>query len=155
VKSSPYNPSHTQEAYLLDMLDSAHAIRKYMEGVTYDTFWEDAEKRDAVTMRISVIGEAARFILPPTAAMLPEIPFPKIRAMRNHITHDYKGIDYTEVWNVILDHIPLLISELEGYFALHPIPAPVETGMDRIRAHSKTAIQKATPADSPPLPEAP
>jgi uncharacterized protein with HEPN domain len=132
------------------MLDSAHAIQKYMEGVTYNAFWEDAEKRDAVTMRISVIGEAARFILPPTAAMLPKIPFPKIRGMRNHITHDYKGIDYTEVWNVTMDHIPLLISELEGYFTLHPIPTPVETAIERIRAHSKAAIQKATPADSPP-----
>ena len=137
------------------MLDSAHAIQKYMEGVTSDAFWEDAEKRDAVTMRISVIGEAARFILPPTAAMLPEIPFPKIRGMRNHITHDYKGVDYTEVWNVTMDHIPLLISELEGYFARNPPPPLVETEEDRIRARSKAAIKKATPADSPPLPEAP
>ena len=146
MRSSPSKSSHTQAAYLLDMLDSARAVKRYMDGVTYDAFWDDAVTRDAVVMRIGVIGEAARHILPPTATLLPEIPFPKIRGIRNRITHDYKGIDYTEVWKVTQDHIPLLIAALEGHFSRNPPPPLVETEIDRARARTKAPIQKAPPS---------
>jgi uncharacterized protein with HEPN domain len=155
VKSSPSDDVHLQEKYLADMLESARAIQQYMEGVSFDGFRDDARTRDAVTYRINVIGEAARHVTNVTASALPGIPFNKIRGMRNRIAHEYDRINYRQVWEVTQDHIAPLIAALEGYFALHPIPAPVETEIDRIRAHSKTAIKKATPADSPPRPETP
>lgn len=155
MKSSPSDDAHLQEKYLADMLESARAIQQYMEGVSFEGFRDDALTRDAVTYRINVIGEAARHVTKATASALPGIPFEKIRGMRNRITHEYDRINYRQVWGVTQDHIAPLIAALEGYFALHPIPAPVETEIDRIRTRSKAAIQKATPTDSPPLPEAP
>jgi uncharacterized protein with HEPN domain len=143
VKSSPSSPSSTQEAYLRDMLDSAQAVQKYMKGVTYDAFWDDGEKRDAVTMRISVIGEAARHITTATAAKLREIPFTAIRGMRNRVTHDYKGIDYREVWEVTQDDIIPLIEALTKYFIQHPSPIPVKTEIELARERSRTAIHKS------------
>jgi uncharacterized protein with HEPN domain len=42
------------------MLESARKALGYVQGVSYDEFWHNSEKRDAVAMRIAAIGEAAR-----------------------------------------------------------------------------------------------
>ena len=52
----------TQDAYLHDMLEAARLIRDYMAGVTFDEFWHNSEKRDAVALRLSVLGESAHRI---------------------------------------------------------------------------------------------
>ena len=119
------------------MLESAKAIRRYTEGVSFDGFWADWEKRDAVTYRINILGEAARHVTRATASAHPGIPFDKIRGMRNRITHEYDRINYRQVWAVTQDHIAPLIAELEGYFALHPPPMPVKTEYERAQARVK------------------
>jgi uncharacterized protein with HEPN domain len=56
----PPESSKDQRAYLHDMLESARKALGYVQGVSYDEFWHNSEKRDAVAMRIAAIGEAAR-----------------------------------------------------------------------------------------------
>jgi uncharacterized protein with HEPN domain len=109
------------------MLESAAAIRDYMAGISAEAFWLDGQKRDAVTMRIGVIGEAARHVSTETASKLKGIAFPQIRAMRNRITHDYKGIDFREVWNAVQNDILPLIGALGAHLGAHP-PPPVPAG---------------------------
>lgn len=75
----PLKPSKDQKAYLYDMLESAQKALGYLQGVTYDEFWQSSEKRDAVAMRIAAIGEAARQITPVTEAAVPNVPFHLIR----------------------------------------------------------------------------
>jgi len=108
--------AHTQDAYLHDMLESARLVRLYVEGVDYDSFWDDSEKRDAVAMRLAVIGEAARHITRETAAGLKGIPFKDICGMRNRIAHDYGRVDYTVVWQVTQEDIGPLVAALEKHF---------------------------------------
>ena len=52
----------SQDAYLHDMLEAAQLIRGYDSGVTFEEFWHNREKRDAVALRISVLGESAHKI---------------------------------------------------------------------------------------------
>ena len=121
AKSSPSEDgAHSQDAYLQDMLESAQYIHRYMEGVDYNLFWSDSEKRDAVAMRLAVIGEAARHVSPETAAKLKGIPFKDIRGMRNRIAHDYGRVDYTVVWTVTQEDIEPLVTALEKHFAANP-----------------------------------
>ena len=65
----------TQDAYLHDMLEAARLIRDYVAGVTFEDFWHNSEKRDAVALRISVLGESAHKIDKVTEGALPGIPF--------------------------------------------------------------------------------
>jgi uncharacterized protein with HEPN domain len=153
VKSSPSKDSHAQEKYLVDMMESAQAIQKYMHGVTSDEFWDDGEKRDAVTMRIIVIGEAARHVNHATAASLPGIPFAQIRGMRNRITHEYERVDFREVWSVTQENIVLLIAELAKYFEAHPMPPGAKTDIEIGADSAQTAIQEPDSTGSMPLPE--
>jgi len=108
--------SKSQDAYLHDMLEAARLIRGYMAGVTFDEFWHNSEKRDAVALRISVLGEAAHKVDKSAEAALPGVPFKSIRGMRNRIAHDYGAVDFKIVWAVTQQEIDPLIAALEAYF---------------------------------------
>jgi len=105
-----------QDAYLHDMLEAARLIHGYMSGVAFEDFWHNSEKRDAVALRISVLGESAHRIDKATEAALPGIPFKSIRGMRNRIAHDYGAVDFKIVWAVTQAEIEPLIAALETYF---------------------------------------
>ena len=106
----------TADAYLYDMLEAARLIHGYIDGVSFDEFWHNNEKRDAVALRLSVLGESAHKIDKATEATLPGIPFKSIRGMRNRIAHDYCAVDFKIVWAVTQTEIEPLITALEGYF---------------------------------------
>jgi uncharacterized protein with HEPN domain len=107
---------NADDAHLHDMLEAARLIRGYVRKVTYDEFWHDNEKRDAVAWRLSVIGEAAAHVSSLTQKALPAIPFGQIRGLRNRIAHDYGAIDFKIVWRVTQKEIGPLITALETYF---------------------------------------
>ncbi|HRP03916.1 MAG TPA: DUF86 domain-containing protein [Opitutaceae bacterium] len=98
------------------MLEAARLIHSYMAGVTFEKFWNNSEKRDAVALRISVLGESASKIDRATEAILPTVPFKSIRGMRNRIAHDYGAVDFKIVWAVTQEEIGPLITALEAYF---------------------------------------
>ena len=112
AKASP----KSQDAYLHDMLEAARLIRCYMAGIAFEDFWHNSEKRDAVALRISVLGESAHKIDQTTEAALPTIPFKSIRGMRNRVAHDYGAVDFKIVWEVTQAEIEPLIAALETYF---------------------------------------
>lgn len=111
----------TQDTYLHDMLEAGRLIRSYVAGVTFDDFWHNNEKRDAVALRISVLGESAHRIDKTTETALPGIPFKGIRGMRNRIAHDYGAVDFKIVWEVTQTEIEPLIVALENHFKTRPI----------------------------------
>lgn len=45
---------------------------------------------------------------------LPITDSKKIKATRNIIVHDYDGINYRIIWNVINDHLPELEKEVKA-----------------------------------------
>ena len=54
-------------AWLYDMMESAGQALSYVAGMTFDQFWDDSRTRDAVAMRLTVVGEAARNVSAATA----------------------------------------------------------------------------------------
>ena len=98
-------------------------IRDYVSGVTFEEFWHNREKRDAVALRISVLGESAHKIHKATEATLPGVPFKSLRGMRNRIARDYGAVDFKIVWAVTQQEIAPLIRALEDYFQNHTSPS--------------------------------
>lgn len=69
---------------------------------------------------LQIIGEAARQVSDSVRSSHPEVPWPKIIAMRNIIVHDYLGVDVEEVWAVVEHHLPDLRISIEGILAQMP-----------------------------------
>lgn len=102
---------------LRDILESARLIATYVRGVSEAAFQSNPEKQDAVVRRIENIGEAMAHLSEETRAAIPELPFRKIRGMRNIVAHNYGNVDVGIVWEVATIHIPDVCGVLERFFA--------------------------------------
>jgi uncharacterized protein with HEPN domain len=52
------------------------------------------------------IGEAVSRLPSEVTELAPQIPWTKIRAMRNVIAHDYAGINTAVVWETVKQRLP-------------------------------------------------
>lgn len=98
---------------LEDMLQSAQKIKRYTEGLDYGSFLKDDKTIDAVVRNFEIIGEAANRIDPDFRDQNPQIEWKRIRGFRNRIVHDYFGIDYEIVWNIIETYLDEMIDWLD------------------------------------------
>lgn len=69
---------------------------------------DNTEKQDAVVRRIEIIGEATAHLSDETRTLLPDLPFRKMRGMRNIVAHDYGHVDVALVWKAATVKIPLI-----------------------------------------------
>ena len=99
---------------LEDMLESAHKILKYTNGLNYEKFLNDEKTMDAVIRNFEIIGEAANRIDPEFKMNNSHIEWNRIRGFRNRVVHDYFGIDYEIVWSIIEGDLEELIFQLEN-----------------------------------------
>ena len=98
---------------LEDMLQAAQKIKLYTKNLNFDSFLLDDKTMDAVVRNFEVIGEAANRIDPDFRDLNPEIEWKRIRGLRNRIVHDYFGIDYEIVWNIVETYLDELIDWLD------------------------------------------
>lgn len=96
-----------------DMLQSARKIKHYTFGLTYQDFLNDDKTIDAVVRNFEIIGEASNRIDEVFKDSYPQIEWRRIRGFRNRIVHDYFGIDYEIVWEIIESYLDNLIIQLE------------------------------------------
>ena len=78
---------------LRDILEAARLIARYVSDTTEAAFRADRQKQDAVIRRIEIIGEAAAHLSEATRQAVTELPFRKMRGMRNIVAHDYANVD--------------------------------------------------------------
>lgn len=102
---------------LRDILEAARLIVSYLKGTTETDFLANNEKQDAVIRRIEIIGEATAHLPEATRQAIPELPFRKMRGVRNIVAHDYANIDMKIVWEVGVVHVPEILTALERFFA--------------------------------------
>ena len=105
-------PDERDAACLLDMLQAAEKVRRFIQGKTQDAFVADEVLRDAIERNAEIIGEAARRISESFKNQHPEIPWRKMIAQRNVLVHEYDKISVDEMWTVATFHIPKLIENL-------------------------------------------
>lgn len=101
-------------SYLVDMLLAARNAVEFSRGLTRQQFEQDALRQNAIVKAVEIIGEAASRLSAETKEELPEIDWDRVVGMRHRLVHDYFAIDYDIVWDVVQNHLPKLISQLES-----------------------------------------
>ena len=102
---------------LRDILQAARLVASYLKDTTEADFLANSEKQDAVIRRLEIIGEATAHLTETTRQAIPELPFRKMRGMRNIVAHDYGNVDLKIVWEVGLVQVPEVCAILEKFFA--------------------------------------
>ena len=98
--------------YIDDMIDFAHKVLVYSDGLDQVSFVGSGLNYDATLRNLELIGEAAMHISDAIRAAHPEIPWRMIIATRNRLIHGYLGIDNDILWSIIQDDIPALLQLL-------------------------------------------
>jgi len=104
-----------QTARLSDILEAVRRIDSYVSGISKGEFLRNGEKQDAVIRRIEIIGEATSHLTPETLALLSDLPYRKMRGMRNIVAHDYGNVDIEIVWEVATVHLKVVREILECF----------------------------------------
>lgn len=108
----------------IDIIDSARRIQGYVEGRTLHDLLEDVGLQDQVVRRFGIIGEAARRLSDEARRSIPGIPWPAVIGLRNVLIHDYAEVDCEELWDIIQNHLPRLIDEIEPLVPPPPDASP-------------------------------
>ena len=98
--------------YVADIVAAGEAVLRYIDGVTFEAFAANDEKRAAVERQVFVIGEAAARLPEEWKQRRPKVPWRKIIGLRNLLAHGYWIIDAEELWDVARNKVPEFVAEL-------------------------------------------
>ena len=86
---------------------------QFKGDVDFAEFSKDAKTIAACVLNLSQIGELAGRLDAEFIEANAQIPWRKIRGMRNRIVHDYEGIQLNFVWDVLTDDLHELIQNID------------------------------------------
>jgi uncharacterized protein with HEPN domain len=107
------NPRRDSQ-YLADIQEAMQRVLEYTQGLSFDAFMEQRMAQDAVLRNLQVIGEATKKLSDDLCATQPNVPWQDMAGLRDRIVHDYFGIDYEIVWDVIENDLPALLPVIEA-----------------------------------------
>ena len=91
---------------------AAQAIQ-FKAEMEFAEFSADAKTIAACVLNLSQIGELVGRLDDEFLEANDQIPWRKIKGMRNRIVHDYEGIRLNIVWDVLIDFLPVLIENID------------------------------------------
>jgi uncharacterized protein with HEPN domain len=93
--------------YLLHISECIQKIEKYT-AAGKEAFFVDDKTKDAVIRNLQTMAESAKRVSDALKAKHPEIEWRDLAAFRNVAVHDYLGIDWAIVWDIVSKDLPLL-----------------------------------------------
>jgi uncharacterized protein with HEPN domain len=97
---------------LEDIKEATENILEYTAEMNYDSFCKDKKTKDAVVRNFEVIGEASNRVPTEIQTEYPTVPWRRMIGFRNRIIHEYFGIDFQILWQIIQDNIPDLLAQI-------------------------------------------
>lgn len=104
--------SPSTREYLQHILDETTYIINSSANLNQVEFFQDETLKRAYIRSIEVIGEAVKQLPDSLRQKYNTIEWRAIAGMRDRLIHNYFGVDYEIVWDVIINKIPLLDAEV-------------------------------------------
>ena len=102
---------------LRHILDEVEYLLAHKDEVDQSAFLEDETRQRAFVRSLEIIGEATKRVPEDFRTKYPEVPWKQMAGMRDRLIHDYFGVDYDIVWDVLTNHIPPLERQIERIVA--------------------------------------
>lgn len=96
------------QQYFYHIIDEIEFLREQSHSQTKETFLHNVILQRAFVRSLEVIGEAVKKISADCKNLHPEIPWKKMAGTRDKLIHNYFGVDYELVWDIIHNHLPEL-----------------------------------------------
>ena len=94
------------------IINNIDTILGYTNDITYTEFSNNNMMIEACIFNLSQIGELVNKIDKGYVSEHYEIPWFKMRGLRNRIVHDYEGVNLNLIWEIIDTDIKILKGQL-------------------------------------------
>lgn len=108
--------------YLEDILSSVIKILKYAGDSSFEELIQDEMRVDAIVRNFEIIGEAAGHLPQEIKEKYPFVEWRKISDFRTVLAHEYFGIDYNIMWDVIKNKFPDLQNNIKTILEMRKKP---------------------------------
>jgi uncharacterized protein with HEPN domain len=87
-------------------------INELEKGLGFNEFLNDELLKRAFVRSLEIIGEASKKIPIDFKLKWEEVEWKAMSGMRDKLIHDYMGVDYYIVWDVVSNKIPSLYRQI-------------------------------------------
>jgi len=105
--------SHSILPFLQHILSETQYLMAHSRGLTKTEFLGDETLKRAFVRGLEIIGEAAKQIPEEVRQKYGYIDWRAMAGMRDRLIHDYLGVDYDLVWDVIVTKVAVVQREVE------------------------------------------
>ncbi|MDR1357566.1 MAG: DUF86 domain-containing protein [Tannerellaceae bacterium] len=81
---------------------------------SYDNFEERWVEQDAIIRNLEIIGEASINVSNDLKERYPDVNWREMRGMRNFVTHQYFGVELSDIWFTVINDIPILKKQIQN-----------------------------------------
>ena len=81
--------------------------------MNFEQFLQDDKTIDACVRNFEIIGEVSSKIDEDFKLNHSEIEWSRMKGLRNRMIHDYSGVDYQVVWDIISEYLDELEYQVE------------------------------------------
>ncbi|MBA4154944.1 MAG: DUF86 domain-containing protein [Flavobacterium sp.] len=101
--------------YLKHIQDECLFIISVSENLLFEDFMEDETLKRAVVRSLEIIGEATKKIPADFKEKWNTFQWKNMAGMRDRLIHDYMGVNYAIVWDVMKNKIPAMNKQLSEF----------------------------------------
>lgn len=106
--------SHSALEYLRHISDELSYLIRQTKMLKPEDFFKAETLQKAFVRSLEVIGEATKKIPDDFKNKHPHVEWKAMAGMRDKLIHDYFGIDYEIVWDVVINKVPTLYEKIQG-----------------------------------------
>ena len=105
--------SKNPKEYLRHIYQECQFIVSVSQDLSKSNFLEDEILKRAMTRSLEIIGEASKKIPADYKVKWNNIQWKNMAGMRDRLIHDYIGVNYSIVWDVVKNKIPELVQQMQ------------------------------------------
>ena len=98
---------------LSDIIEAINNIELFLQDITEEQFYSDLKTKHAVVRNLEVIGEAANQITSDFKISHSDVEWREAADLRNRIIHEYSGLDYVLLWEIIHLNLPAFKQKIQ------------------------------------------
>lgn len=106
-------------SYLRHISDECNYILSVSKELSFNDFIEDETLKRAIVRSLEIIGEATKKIPADQKVKWNTIQWKNMAGMRDRLIHDYMGVNYSIVWDVVKNKIPDVQNQLTIILSHH------------------------------------